>query len=525
MGRRHDDRRIAVVLEPVDQLERSFLEPGERELVVVVFVPVVPGRDARDAAREALGQHDHARAVMLGDVGGPLRILRIGRMALQRGAVRDADEVGAERARLGLDGLGGERRAEDRDHQSRPSSVSAAALERRLRFLEFLQLARDHALVAFRADPAAVVFGKSRDRCAGVRAVLLPGLAERDLLGRPFRDDLLHVGKMRVIVVADRADREAARAIAERADHPQQALPEPEHVARGGRRSPLRRRHVDETFEELQDGGEAELLRLGRAGALVDPEMQHRVGRAGMQAAAAGLPDAHLLGDRMVRRELDLGQDAGEVHARSELGREDVDLEPERAESRLDAEMAGREPAIARALVVPVGLLRGGDEARVAGLFQLLGQRVGDLVHLPQHQHVDVLHRHVGLAAERARGNPLHQHDHALAVGRDAVGGLRPARVGRKRVERGGARDADEIGAELPGAALHGRGVDFAEHGALRPPGRPASYFKPKASRLGSPICRPIRDASALTTGAFTLSSNSPPARRPARFRALCNRD
>ena len=57
-------------------------------------------------------------AVMIGDVGGPLRIVRVGRMLLERRAVRDADEVGAERARLGLDRVGGERLPEDRDHQS-----------------------------------------------------------------------------------------------------------------------------------------------------------------------------------------------------------------------------------------------------------------------------------------------------------------------------------------------------------------------------------------------------------------------
>ena len=103
--------------------------------------------------------------------------------------------------------------------------------------------------------------------------------------------------------------------------------------------------------------------------------MQHRVGRAGMQAAAAGFADAHLLGDRTVRLELELGQDAGEIDARTEFGRQDVDLEPERAEPGLDAEMARRETAVARALVVPVGLLRGGDEGRMAGVLQLLGER------------------------------------------------------------------------------------------------------------------------------------------------------
>ena len=70
-------------------------------------------------------------------------------------------------------------------------------------------------------------------------------------------------------------------------DDAQEALPESEHFARHGHFGFPGRRRVDEALEELQDGGEAELLRLGGAGALVDAEMQHRVGRAGMQAAAA----------------------------------------------------------------------------------------------------------------------------------------------------------------------------------------------------------------------------------------------
>src|SRR4029079_7454992 len=109
----------------------------------------------------------------------------------------------------------------------------------------------------------------------------------------------------------------------------------------------------DELLPELDDGGEAELLRLGRARALVDTEMQHRVRWAGLQASAAGLTDANLLGHRRIRLELDLGQDAGQVHARPELRRQDVHLQPERAQPGLDAEMAGRQPAIACALVVP----------------------------------------------------------------------------------------------------------------------------------------------------------------------------
>ena len=91
MGRRHDHRRIAAVLEPVDQLERGLFQMGQRQLVVVVLVPVVPAADARDAVVQALGEDDRAAAVELRDARG-----------IEPRAVGDADEVGAELARLGL---------------------------------------------------------------------------------------------------------------------------------------------------------------------------------------------------------------------------------------------------------------------------------------------------------------------------------------------------------------------------------------------------------------------------------------
>ena len=48
-------------------------------------------------------------------------------MLLERRAVGDADQVGAERARFRLDGLGGQRLLEDRDHVSASSSASAGS--------------------------------------------------------------------------------------------------------------------------------------------------------------------------------------------------------------------------------------------------------------------------------------------------------------------------------------------------------------------------------------------------------------
>ena len=116
MRRRHDDRRIAVVFEPVDELERGFLETRERQLVVIILVTIVPGGDAGGAAAHALGQHDHAACVQIGDVGRTPWIARVGRIKLQRRAVGDADEVGAERTGFRLDLSRGERLFEHRDH-------------------------------------------------------------------------------------------------------------------------------------------------------------------------------------------------------------------------------------------------------------------------------------------------------------------------------------------------------------------------------------------------------------------------
>src|SRR5512138_2077499 len=96
---------------------------------------------------------------------------------------------------------------------------------------ELLQLPGDHALVAFGPDPARIPLGQAGDRLA-VLSRLLPAPLRRDFLRRLFRNRLVQLGKVRVIVVADRTHREAARAVAERADDAQQALPEAEQVAR-----------------------------------------------------------------------------------------------------------------------------------------------------------------------------------------------------------------------------------------------------------------------------------------------------
>src|SRR6185503_11517602 len=311
--------------------------------------------------------------------------------------------------------------------RSAPSSIAlvliCAAVSGRLKMFklfpfEFLQLPRDDALVALLADPADVPLGQSRQVVA-LLARLLEALRLRHLLRRLLGDLLLDVGEVRVVVVADRAHRQAARAVAERADHAQQALPEAEQVSRAKCLLLLFRRKIQESAHEIRNRHEAEFLRLGGAGGLVEPPLAHGVGRAGMQAAAAGLADANLLLHALVRFQLELGEDAGEVEARAELRRQDVHFEAEGAEAGLHAEMARGELAVARALHVPDGFLRGEGEGRMAVALELLRELERDAVHAPQHQHVEVLHRHVGLAAERADRDALHDHDHALDVGRD----------------------------------------------------------------------------------------------------------
>src|SRR4030081_883849 len=115
-----------------------------------------------------------------------------------------------------------------------------------------------------------------------------------------------------------------------------------------------------------------------------------------MKAAAAGFADADLLGHRRVRGKLELGQDPGEINTRAIFWREDIDLETERSKARFYPKMTRRQSAVACPLVSPLGFLRRYHKGRMTGRFELARNLVGDLVHFPQHQHVDVLDRRVG---------------------------------------------------------------------------------------------------------------------------------
>src|SRR5262245_53382433 len=147
-----------------------------------------------------------------------------------------------------------------------------------------------------------------------------------------------------VVAVADRTDGEAARTVAEGADDAQQPLPDAEPLV-AAQRLELRPVAVaaQERAEDADDRGEAELLSERRAETLVEPPGLDRVGGAGIEAARARLADAELLGELAVGLEHRVGEDDRRVAARSGLLRQQVQLEPDRAEPGLDGDVPRRE--------------------------------------------------------------------------------------------------------------------------------------------------------------------------------------
>ncbi len=129
-----------------------------------------------------------------------------------------------------------------------------------------------------------------------------------------------------MVVVADGADGEAARAVAERADDAQEPLPEAENVAALDRFRLLVVRLLNEGVEEFGDLHVAEFLRLDRTAALVDAEVEHGIRGAGIKAARAGFADADLLGDHLVGLELGFRQYTGQIDAGPIFRGQDVDL-------------------------------------------------------------------------------------------------------------------------------------------------------------------------------------------------------
>src|SRR5262245_54264621 len=169
-----------------------------------------------------------------------------------------------------------------------------------------------------------------------------------------------------VVAVADRADGEAARTVAEGADDTQEPLPDAEPLV-AAQRPELRPVAVaaQERAEDADDRGEAELLGERRAETLVEAPVLDRVGRARIQAARTGLADAELLGELAVGLEHGVGEDDRRVAARSRFWRQQVQLESDRAEPGLDGDVARRERAVARGLHLPDRLLGRGDRKSV----------------------------------------------------------------------------------------------------------------------------------------------------------------
>ena len=105
---RHGQRRVPVVLQEVDELELDLLEFRDDQLARVLLVTVVVALQPAEPAQQPPGQHDHAAGVVGRDRRRCLRPRGIGRIVVEDGARRDADEVGAELARLRLDCFGGD---------------------------------------------------------------------------------------------------------------------------------------------------------------------------------------------------------------------------------------------------------------------------------------------------------------------------------------------------------------------------------------------------------------------------------
>jgi len=75
---------------------------------------------------------------------------------------------------------------------------------------------------------------------------------------------------------------------------------------------------------------------------------------------------------------------------------------------------------------------------------------VADAVHLAQHELVHVVDARVVARPKGAGRNALEEGDAAPDLRRDARRDLRVRRVRGIRVEHGGIRDPDAVGAELP---------------------------------------------------------------------------
>src|SRR5262249_24476179 len=197
--------------------------------------------------------------------------------------------------------------------------------------------------VAGLADPAHAPVGHAADRLTP-----LPD-AEQLARPRPLRVGLLGNLSMgileeAVVVVADRAHGVAARAVAEGADDAQEPLPDAEPLV-AAERAELCCAAVapNKRAEDADDRGEAELLSERRAQALVESPVLDGVGRAGIEAAGAGLADAELLGELAGGLEHRVGENDRRVAARSRLFRQQVQLEPDRAEPGLDGDVACRD--------------------------------------------------------------------------------------------------------------------------------------------------------------------------------------
>ena len=116
-----------MVFEPQHQVQRHLFERGQRELVVVVLVPLVPAREPGGADVQAFCDHDDAVGIVVAQVARAAGVIGIGRKRVHCLRVSNAHKIRSEGPRLLLDVSGVQRSAIDVDHCSVPSAASARA--------------------------------------------------------------------------------------------------------------------------------------------------------------------------------------------------------------------------------------------------------------------------------------------------------------------------------------------------------------------------------------------------------------
>ena len=76
----------------------------------------------------------------------------------------------------------------------------------------------------------------------------------------------------------------------------------------------------------------------------------------------------------------------------------------------------GAEPSVARCFKVPVSFLRSCNEAWVSLSLEMIGNFIGDPVHAPKDQHVQILHRNIVFCTDPGHRYMARNHNHTFYV-------------------------------------------------------------------------------------------------------------